>query len=400
MIPLELSKVSLRPSDAKRWRECRGSPGFIATHEDEIPEEPKDSWTDDGETAHGYAEKLLKNEMLPVDADVEMVLHAKAFADFVRDKVGGGSLFVERLVPLFYRPEKKGRIDAAVVNSKGLYIPDFKYGEGISVEAKDNPQLAIYGLSFINWLLSSGLYDSFPDETLVTLAIFQPRARDRRVIRLWALSLLELKEFCSQISVVAQDILTDPLKQPFAPSDDNCRFCPVGKAGICPHRTGQLLGKLPPTVTAQIITTPDVNSLTLEQVGRIVQAGNALKKFIDSVREHAFALANAGTKVPGCKLVQGKGSRAWTDDARARELLAQKFAIDIYAPRETVSVAAAEKLLKPLELSTKYKNCVNAIVAKSDGKPTLVSDDDPRDAIDSNPVSELQNLDQPQNLLD
>ena len=396
---MSYERLSLQPSSASRWLTCRASPGFIAAHASEIPEETS-TWADEGTQAHEWAAKLLRNELLPPEADTEMVLHVKAYADFVRDKVNGGSLFVEQKVPLFYMPARNGYVDSCAVSTQRIYITDLKYGEGISVEAQKNPQLAIYGLSMIQFLEKGGLYDAFLDSTLVTLGIFQPRARDKRVIRLWALSLLELKEFCSPITVTATDIQQSPDKQPFAPSDSTCRFCPVGKAGICPHRTGQLLGKLPPTVTAQIITTPDVNSLTLEQVGRIVQAGNALKKFIDSVREHAFALANAGTKVPGCKLVQGKGSRAWTDDARARELLAQKFAIDIYAPRETVSVAAAEKLLKPLELSTKYKNCVNAIVAKSDGKPTLVSDDDPRDAIDSNPVSELQNLDQPQNLLD
>lgn len=393
-------RLDLQPSASKRWLSCRGSPGFLAAHAAEIPDEPPASWTQEGIEAHELAAALLRGQPLPEDTDIVLATNVMEYVKFVQDKVGDGALMVEQKVPLFYMPDRHGYIDAGIVNTQGIYIADYKNGEGVSVEAKENSQLAIYGLSFVDWLQESGLYVKFPGTTLVTLAIYQPRARDKRTVRIWALTLEALEGFCHGIDVVAQGIQDDPDHQPFAPSDDNCRFCPASRVpGLCPHRTGQLLGELPPdaVVALQTVQTekpvmPDVNTFTPEQLGRIVRAGGALKKFIDGCRDRAFALANAGTPIPGCKLVEGKTNRAWVDLPRAEELLRQKFSVDEVAPRSFVSPAGAEKLLKGQEVSTRFKNLMSKLITKPPGEPTLVSADDPRPAFDLNPVSELKNL--------
>lgn len=396
------SLLTLRPSDAKRWMSCRGSPGLLAAHADQIPEEPKAGYTDEGIAAHEMAAAMLRNELLPADSDVEMAATVSTYANFVRDKVDGGTLFVEQKLPLFYMPERHGFVDAGIINSKGIYIVNLKYGEGVSVEAQKNEQLGIYGRSFVAWLEDSGLFDTFPDSTMVILAIFQPRARDKRVTRLWATKVGELREFTGKIDLAAHQIVTDPVNQPFAPSDDNCRFCPANRVGEkwggCPHRNRQLMGELPKEALATLSSVqpeaalPSIDQLSMDQVSKIVRAGNALKKWIDDVRKHAYDIATKGTPIPGCKLVTGKSNRVWIDEERARELLMQKFSVNQVAPRSLVSVAQAEKLLKGQEVSTKFSNLMKAIIAKPEGSATLVPDDDPRPAIDADPLKEIKIL--------
>jgi len=392
------SPLNLSPSAASRWLACKGSPGFIAAHADELPQESSE-WADEGTQAHAVAANLLNNQPV-ADAPLEMLSYAKSYAEFVREHLDGGALIVEQKVPLFYMAGRNGQIDAGIVNPKGIFIGDLKYGAGISVEAQNNPQLGIYGLSFVRWLEQSGLYDQFPGDTLVTLAIYQPRARDKRVVRLWALRLFELVEFCATIGETAAAIQADPDNQPFAPSDDVCRFCPA--ASICSHRTQSLLKDLPPAVTEPIkavIELPDIGTLSPEQVGKIIAAAGPLKKFLDDVREHGYKMAVNGLTVPGCKLVAGRSSRKWVNEEEAERILRQKFPIDAVMPRSLLSVAQTEKLLKSIEVGTRFTNLLEANITKPEGAPTLVSEDDPRPALDSNPVSELTNLDSQDTLL-
>lgn len=397
-------KLSLQPSAASRWLKCKASPGFIQQHADAIPDDSSE-WADEGTQAHDLGACLLKNTAdRPIVSD-EMLAHVSEYVDFVRAKVEPDhTLFVEQKVPLFYMPDRHGYVDAAVIGPKSIYIADLKYGVGVSVEAKKNAQLAIYGLSFIDYLISSGLYDSFDPNTLVTLAIYQPRARDGRVTRLWPLSLSELLDFCAEILATAKAIQEDPLNQPFAPSEDPycASFCPAN--GLCGERAKHLLAGVPAEVAKpleSVLTLPDVAKLDVETLAKIVLAAKPLEAFFESARKRAYGLLEGGTVVPGCKLVQGRGSRSWKDEAEARRLLMLKFPVDECAPRELVSPAGAEKLLKKIEVSTKFTNLLQAQIKENDGKLTLVPESDPRPALNPAALTEgLTNLDAPAALLE
>lgn len=396
------STLNLNPSGAHTWLACRAQPGFLVEHAAELPEEVVAPWTEDGIKAHDLAANLLMG--LPVnleDYTPEMLINVNGYVAFVREHVEGGMLSVEKKVPLWYMPSRNGKVDVRIVNAKGIYIVDYKNGAGVSVEARNNPQLAIYGYSSVLDLEASGIYDDFPDNMLVTLVIYQPQARDGRVTRLWCTSVGELKTFCAEIEATAKSIQADPANQPFAPSDDVCRFCPAAKVpGLCKARSGSLMEQLPAEVEEVVepLLFPDVGKLTPAQLGKIVRAQSQIEAFLEQVRAQAFVLASAGTQVPGCKLVAGISRRAWKDEAEAERLLRQKFTIDQCMPRTLVSVPQSEKLFKGMDLSTKYKNLISAVVEKPAGKPTLVSADDPRDEL--NPVSELRNLDGPDPLLE
>lgn len=68
-----------------------------------------------------------------------------------------------------YVPDGFGTGDAVIVGDGTLHVIDFKYGQGILVDADDNPQMKLYALGALE--LFGSLYDI--DE--VSMTIYQPR---------------------------------------------------------------------------------------------------------------------------------------------------------------------------------------------------------------------------------
>lgn len=62
-----------------------------------------------------------------------------------------------------------GTGDCVIIADGTLHIVDFKYGRGILVEAKDNPQMMLYALGALE------LFDCLYDIDTVSMTIFQPR---------------------------------------------------------------------------------------------------------------------------------------------------------------------------------------------------------------------------------
>jgi hypothetical protein len=76
--------------------------------------------------------------------------------------------------------------------------------------------------------------------------------------------------------------------------------------------------------------------------------------------------------------------------AEAIKLLNNHLTIDELRPRaDLISPAQAEKALKGIELSTRFENKLASLITRPEGKPTLVTEDDKRPALQP----KLQNLD-------
>lgn len=400
-------KLGLQASSSDRWLVCTASPHEIVARAAELnalKEEPKD-YTIQGDEAHKLAELTLKAKTRgakPLDdvraqfpafeaiyghePDNEQLDAVASYVKLVRSfEEKDTTTFIEVSAPLPYMPDRVCRLDSLIIGPKAIDLIDLKYGVGVSVEAEENSQLIINGMSALRYLESLDLYEVH-DEMLVRLKVFQPRARDKRTIRQWNISVKELRDHYAVIHGVALQILAKAdLK--FAPSDDTCRFCPLNQpeAGItCAHRTGQMFGDLPAEIkkAVPVLNLPDTRTLPVEVLAQIVSAAPALKGFLEDCRKRAFGLLEGGNTVPGFKLVQGRSSRSWRDEERAKELLKQKVGINEYAPRSLVSPAAAEKLLKGKELSTKFKNLLAAEIVKAEGSPTMVEASDERPAIE------------------
>lgn len=390
--------LSLQPSSAKRWRSCKASPGFIARVADRLPEESVPPWTQEGTDAHEYAKCALRGEPLPPLPE-QHIPYVNDYINFVRSKMQPNSvLFVEQKLPLPYMNGRKCTLDSAIITPFGngytIDVTDLKFGVGVSVEARENDQQAIYVVALLRWLIQEGLYDEFPADTLIRIVIYQPRAGDKRVVRQWNISLQHLMEYYAGIEQDAQAILADPDNQPFSPSDDACKFCPA--SSLCSERARVLLGALPAEVkqvVEPVLSLPDISTMDPGTLAKVVLVAKPLEKFFEDARARAFGLLENGTSVPGLKLVKGKKSRGWKNQAEAERLLRSKFDKEQVLETSLVSPAKAEQLIKPVELSTRFKNLIAEQIEEREGKPTLVPDSDPRPALEFKVEQEFTNLD-------
>lgn len=403
-------KLGLQASSSDRWTVCTASPGEIVRRADEIPEEEQKDYAVEGDRAHKLAELTLKAkarskkarddvqaqagayaELFGEEPPAEMIGYVAEYVELVRSfESESSTTFIEVSAPLPYLPERVCRLDSLVLADKAIDLTDLKYGVGVSVEAKDNTQLLINAVAAIDYLLGLDLCE-IPDNLLVRLKIFQPRARSGPKLRQWNLSVAELRaKYEELVGPVARAIVADPHspEHKFNPDDDTCRFCPLNqpdKGITCRARMGQMFENLPAEIKEAmpfVINLPDPENLDPETIAKLIEVGPVLTKFLKQARERGFSLIQNGTSVPRHKIVDGKNARSWKDEERVKELLGQKLKIDQYAPRDLVSPAQAEKLLKGIETGTRFNNLLKEQIVVTKGEPTLVSEDDPRPALE------------------
>lgn len=126
----------------------------------------------------------------------------------------------------------------------------------------------------------------------------------------------------------------------------------------------------------------EVSSLTDAQLLSILKRAAHIEKFLAEVKEQALKNALAGRPLPGTKLVAGRTTRSWVKGAEPKiiKLLEEagenEVADILYEPQKMKSVAALEK-----DIGAKAFKPLEVLVDKSDGKPALAFEDDPRPAL-------------------
>lgn len=376
------SHSRLAPSAAKRWTTCTASPAYIEANAHKIPEEQTSTYAEEGTIAHDLAADMLTGLIAASDIpDPEMRQAVEAYVRLAKSlKQEGDTVFIEEKVPLFYAPEDKGTVDFALVNNDRVYVLDLKYGAGVMVDAKENPQLAIYALSLIQEL--EMVYD-FHDETLVTMTIFQPRTIEGIPTKIWAISLKNLREWAQFISLSVIDITGTKAK--FSPSPDACQWCPA--KGFCTARAEQQAGTFSQEGIEAVrefidleetVKFPTAETLSDAQIARIVLEGDDLIKWVNSVQADALERIQGGVPIEGLKLIAGRpGNRAWTSEEDAEKLLKPKLGAAEVFTKKLISISQAEKLLKGKELSTRFQNRFAELTTRSEGKPKLAPASDP-----------------------
>jgi len=386
-MPRDPKLIDVGPSASGRWSVCTASPQFIVDHADQLPKEDKE-YADEGSVAHHVASQLLEGKD-PGTVAAPMMEAVKVYVDYVRQQIRpGDTLLVEKALNLFYLPHRSGIVDAAVFQQHGVYINDLKYGQGVSVEAEGNTQLAIYAESLLQaW---EQIMD-IPDNFRVVMSIIQPRDRNNpEPIRAWELNRAELREFTNDLRVAAELALAG--KGEFHPSPKACQFCSA--KGLCAAYAHQGLVALPEE--ARVIELPHPGTLTREQRVQALKAKKVLAQWMEALEDQEVNDLANGAEPIGLKLVAGKTNRQWRDVEEAQKLLSNHLGIDDMRPRtDLISPAAAERALKGIQLSTRFANRMASLITKPEGKPTLVTADDPRPALsfDSDPNNGLKQLD-------
>lgn len=377
--------ANLSPSASERWINCPASIRMAAEHADEIDD--KDSpYALEGTIAHALAEleasqtfgltsrkqyhaarrdwlKWFSEQRYPEGTYDEMYGHVKAYIDYIKGRLklhpGSRVLFEQRLdsgVPTCW-----GTSDTVIFSPTHVEIIDFKYGAGMFVRAAGNSQLRLYACGALD---TYG--DMLGDTETVYCTVFQPRMDNVGTEELTA---DELRAWRDQVALPAARETAQPNAR-FGPSADVCKWCPV--ANICRVRveaaTQEDFGRKPEVIDA-------------DELAELLHRIPDIKAWCASLEKYALEQAYSGTMVlPGWKVVKSGGKRAITDHTAAVQTL-----IDAGYPAEKVAdfkakgIGVLEKLVGKKELPELLGN----LLAKSEGRESLVPDTDGRTAITS-----------------
>lgn len=383
----------LSPSSAERWLECPAS----VRMQDLVPPEAESVYAAEGTACHALAEieasvefgfitpqqgksrraSWRKRYAIDHDTEVEMEVHVASYIELLKERLElypNSQLQLEQRLPTGLPDDGKGTSDAVIVSPVHVEIIDLKYGQGVQVEAENNPQLRIYGYGA---LTTYG--DVLGDTEVVRTTVFQPRLSH---VDTEELSADELRAWHASILPTAELALTDDA--PFGPSETACRWCPA--SGRCRAQLEK--------VFEEPFEVPE--TLEPDEVARTLARVPMVRDWLSAFEEAALSMAySEGIPIPGYKVVRSGGKRAVRDDARAIEVL-----VEAGFPRDKVSRTTAQTLgvLEKLVGKERFKELLEepGIVTKSEGKESLVPESDKREAIAPNTEAQKEFSDEPE----
>jgi len=228
-----------------------------------------------------------------------------------------------------------GTNDASFSSPMGkLYVYDYKHGVGTYVEVEDNKQLKIYALGAME---EAGWVND-----VIEICIVQPRydreGLDR--VRRWTLTKEELLAFKKEVQAGINECL-----DPMAPCKPGAwcgkTFCPA--FGVCPAVRTEIVAVVDEESTA--LRFPEPNTLTPEQIVKVLEASNLISGWAKAVRDYAERQAiELGLQIPGYKLVRKFGRRAWTDEMLTENEFEPEYGDAIY-DKKLKSPAQLEKVV-------------------------------------------------------
>ena len=359
----------LSASSSHRWLACPPSAKLCAAHPSR-----GSPFSQQGTDAHTLAawkvEKALGRDVRDPTPDLdyydsEMAACADEYARFVieqleeaRKHCGDPLVLVEQKLDFSrWVPEGFGTGDACIVADDTIHVIDLKYGTGVLVDARWNPQMMCYALGLLE------MYDGIYDVKNVRMSIFQPR-RDN--VTTFGLT----KE---QLLGWAENTLAPIAKMAWMGAGEfragnHCQFC--GVKASCRKRAEYNLEMarydfaMPDTLNGNEIAA------ILPRIDRMIAWGN-------DVRAYALDQALAGKRFEGYKLVAGRSeSRYLSDEAAAK---AVEAAGENPWEKRILGITAMKRKLG----KKRFDEILGSLIVRPAGKPTLVPESDKRPEINS-----------------
>ena len=338
----------LGASSSHRWLNCPGSirlsagmPKTSSKYADEgtAAHELAETCLRSGGTANSYLGKIITVNETAYEVTHEMADAVQLYLDVLSaDYKSAGFnpvLAIEQRFHLDWLYDGMfGTNDALVGQPFGLLrVYDFKYGAGVAVDVTDNTQLMYYALGAAH----GETYDE------VELVIVQPRAQHPdgpvRRQRMWV---AELDRWADQVLLPGAEATEDPE----APTNAGewCRFCPA--MAICPAQKEVAVRSAQFAFQDKPQAPPMAASLAPSELRQILDKASMIEAWLESCREHARLLLEQGADPNdlGYKLVAGRASRKWIDEADAEKFLTT-LDIDPFE-HKLKSPAQAEKALR------------------------------------------------------
>lgn len=375
----------LPPSSAYRWLVCTPSARF----EQQFPDKTN-VYAEEGTLAHKMCELEAKKKFTPMSKrtynaelkklkadplwDDEMLKTAETYVDHLYERYmeyehAPHIAFETRVDLAAYVPESFGTCDALMIGGDTLTITDYKHGKGVAVDVEENPQMMLYALGVLE------LYRPIYKDSIkrIRMYIDQPRLNS------YGMYLTTTEELLKW----AKDIVIPKAQTAFAGAGEyvpgkHCKFCRAG--ALCGHRAGSMTALEDFKDFALPNQTDGADVLTDAQVGDLLQRGELLIEWVESLKKYALDACLAGKEIPGWKAVEGKSIRKWSDQDKALDAI-----IAAGTPREVVfdtvpkSLSNLEKLLGKKE----FEKVAGALVVRPPGKPMLAAASDKRPAYSS-----------------
>ncbi len=397
----------LSPSKRHRWSVCPGS----------VREEARYPDTSSASAADGTLTHELLNICLtqgvraesfvglplmeggPV-IDVDRARRVNVALDYVerrRNELGDADIASEvRVDPreLVWRDDLSGTADIVITSPGVLEIVDYKDGVGV-VEVERNLQLDQYALGAVG---ACTLIAELPKT--VRFTIIQPKLSlfGKESVSWWDIQIGELMSGVMKLNDEAA--ATDNPDAPLVPGDSQCRFCK--HKGSCSALASSVMKDVgvmfEPIVTqsldvAEQSAEKDPHTMSDDQLAQIMGAAPLLRQLLEKVEEEVIRRMKAGKSIAGLKLVNGRGSRAWSlpEEQMADKLVKMGIPKGSVYETKLVSPSKAEKLQwtkrdgTTVQLSERQlKRLKEEYTTKFAGKLTVVPESDSRPAVITN----------------
>jgi hypothetical protein len=402
----------LSPSKRSRWALCPGS----IREEAKYPDTGSGPAAVDGTHSHTLLEHCIKNGLSdPMEqvgevfndhdgtfvADADRAARVKVAIDYIREKSFDGICKVvseSKVDPahLLGRDDLSGTVDVQILAGNTLELIDYKDGMGI-VSAEGNMQLEqyAYGVLADYKLPVNGAYPF----DYVKMTIIQPKLAMKGMKPITSHTVTVRSLLDNMGTIITQAAATDAPDAPLVPGESQCKFCRA--KGSCNALASNVMKEVgimfQPVVTqtldvAQQSADKDPSTMDDAQIAQIMEAAPLMRQLLEGVEKEAQRRLEAGQVIPGLKLVNGRGSRAWAlpEDDMAEKLV--KMGIPKSAIYETklVTPAKAEKLTwekkgeKVTLTDRQLKRMEQEYVVKLAGKLTVVPESDGRPAVITN----------------
>ena len=375
-MPTPEKHALLSASSSERWLHCTKAPLLEAT----FPETTSE-FAEEGRMAHSVAElfaqkkfsvmsqskfnaerKKLETEEL---YSPEMAKHAQTYVDALTEEAmryeNTPLVLLEKRVDFSNSvPEGFGTADCIMIGGDCITVCDYKYGQGVPVDAVGNTQMRLYALG----ALSLPVMMFYGPIRRVRMRIIQPRINNDSA---WEITRDELDSWTRKIKPVAQKAYAG--EGDYCPGEW-CRFCRA--KNTCRARTYDYLAL---EAFGNVIPGEENPRLSDEEVGQILLRAKGLAAWVKDLEEYALKTVLTGGEIPGWKAVEGRSLRQWSDqDGALRALEKGGYPREVIYDTVPKSLSQLEKLVG----KTEFAQLVGAFITKPCGKPTLVETSDKR----------------------
>ena len=340
-------------STAKRVIACPASIELVA----KMPPKPSSKYADEGTLLHDAISQILDCKATPESVigmtyegitltqelyDDKIAVALSALDEIDPDKqmefaVESSVNFGDLLPGVFGSADLLGRL------GKKAIVLDWKFGNGVAVEATENYQGMFYAAAAMRTPETQWVFEDVEE---IEIIIVQPP-----MVKRWTTTPSRIAIF--QMDLVAA--VNGPRTK--MATGEHCRWCAAKPT--CPLVTGAV----------ERAHKIDLIRLDAEKIGECLNQVELLQSWIDDLQALALEMIEKNVKVPGWKLVAKRGTRQWIKDEYAVELLGDKA-----YEKKLLSVAQAEKIIG------KKKFPSDVAVSVSSGS-TLAPEDDPRPAV-------------------